>query len=66
MSKCWTVYDVSPETKIKCKLLATIHKKTLGQMLNILVENAFQNDRTPLHKKEQSIVRRMINRWHWQ
>jgi len=54
---------LSPVTRLKLKLLASIHGKNMSQMVGELVETAFEADDIEITKPLKKKMRRIIKRW---
>lgn len=63
MSKIVNIYGVSPEVRLKLKLLAAIHGRSMANMVSELIEQAYDTDKALLDRKQKSKVRRLIKRW---
>jgi hypothetical protein len=57
------IYGIDPKIRLKLKLLATVHGKTMAKMCETLIEEAYERDETQISRKSKSKLRRIIRRW---
>jgi predicted DNA-binding protein len=62
MMKTVAIWGISPGTRLKLKLLAVVHGRTMAEEVSELIEKAFQRDDTSITDKMMRRVRRIIRR----
>jgi len=60
--KTVAIWGISPGARLKLKLLAVAHGRTMTEEVSGLIEQAFQKDNASLTDKMVSKVRRIIRR----
>jgi plasmid stability protein len=63
MMKTVAIWGISPGTRLKLKLLAAAHGRTMAEEVSELIEQAFQRDNTSLTDTMVNRVRRIIRRY---
>ena len=61
--KTVAIWGISPETRLKLKLLAVAYGRTMAEEVSGLIEQAFQSDDVSLTDKMVSRIRRIIRRY---
>ena len=62
--KTVAIWGISPKTRLKLKLLAVAHGRTMAEEVSGLIEKGFQRDDISLTDKMMSRIRRVIGGHH--
>lgn len=63
MAKTWSVYNLSPEIKLKLHLLAVGRGVTIAKLIEQLVLQAWEADKTTITKEMKRKMKRIIKKW---
>ncbi len=62
MQQYWAIWHVSPETRLKGKILAMAKGQTIGELITKMIDEAYNADDTILSDKKKRVIRRVIRR----